>query len=180
MNNVRMKNKKPITDLVIPAVAIEDKIYIIREEKVMIDEDLATLYQIEVRTLNQAVQRNISRFPSDFMFKLNKEEVENLRSQFATSSYGGRRYETYAFTEQGIAMLSSVLRSPRAVQINIQIMRAFTKMRKLLASHTEFREKIIELEQKYDESFRIVFRAIEEILDEKEEPKEKLGFDPNK
>lgn len=182
-----MKNEKSITDLVIPAITIEDKIYIIRGEKVMLDFDLAFLYEVETKALNQAVRRNADRFPPDFMFELNNKEIDALlKSQKITLSPGrgsNVKYAPLAFTEQGVAMLSSVLRSPRAVQINIQIMRAFTKMKKLLSSHIEIREKLEELEQKCDSSFRIVFQAIDEILDGKEkteadESQKQFGFDP--
>lgn len=181
--------------LVVPDVTVENKIYIIRGRKVMLDSDLAFLYGVDTKRLNEAVKRNSARFPADFMFQLNTEEHEilrsqfatlrssNLRSQFATSSYGGRRWDVYAFTELGIAMLSSVLRSNRAIQVNIQIMRAFTQMRHMLASNTELRDKIDELETKYDGHFKVVFEALRELMEkpsEPEEPREKIGFDLNK
>ena len=193
-----MKNDMPDPDnasLVVPDVTVENKIYIIRGRKVMLDSDLAFLYGVDTKRLNEAVKRNSARFPADFMFQLNTEEHEilrsqfatlrssNLRSQFATSSYGGRRWDVYAFTELGIAMLSSVLRSNRAIQVNIQIMRAFTQMRHMLASNTELRDKIDELETKYDGHFKVVFEALRELMEkpsEPEEPREKIGFDLNK
>ncbi|MFQ6081941.1 MAG: ORF6N domain-containing protein [Candidatus Aminicenantia bacterium] len=126
---------------------VEKKIYLIRSHKVMLDSDLAELYGVETRVLLQSVKRNISRFPSDFMFQLTVDEFNNLRSQIVTSkSRGGRRYRPYVFTEQGVAMLSSVLRSERAIQVNIQIMRTFVKLRKILASHKELARKLEELE----------------------------------
>jgi hypothetical protein len=155
---------------------IKNRIYVCRGEKVMLDSDLAELYQVETKVLNQAVKRNSERFPKDFMYKLTKSEDTNLRSQFVTSSYGGRRYSTFAFTEQGIAMLSSVLKSKRAIQVNIQIMRTFTRLRQILSSHKELKEKIEQLENKYDSQFRIVFQTIQQLIAEEEKPKEKLGF----
>ncbi|HYW47641.1 MAG TPA: ORF6N domain-containing protein [Bryobacteraceae bacterium] len=134
--------------LPVPVELIERRIYVIRGQKVMLDSDLAELYQVPTKRLNEAVRRNRNRFPEDFMFQLTTEEAENSRSQFATSSsgYGGRRYLPYAFTEHGVAMLSSVLRSDRAVQMNILIVRAFVKLRELLASHKELARKIDQLE----------------------------------
>lgn len=145
----------------------------------MLDFDLADLYKVKTKVLNQAVKRNRKRFPRDFMFKLDKSEEKNLKSQFVTSSfsYGGRRKPIFAFTEQGIAMLSSVLRSERAILVNIQIMRAFTKLRQMLASHKEIKEKIEQLEKKYDGQFRVIFKTIQQIITEEEKPKRKLGFD---
>lgn len=158
---------------------IKNKIYLLRSEKVMLDFDLADLYKVKTKVLNQAVKRNRKRFPRDFMFKLDKSEEKNLKSQFVTSSfsYGGRRKPIFAFTEQGIAMLSSVLRSERAILVNIQIMRAFTKLRQMLASHKEIKEKIEQLEKKYDGQFRVIFKTIQQIITEEEKPKRKLGFD---
>jgi len=140
------------------------------------------------KQLNQAVKRNIKRFPEDFMFQLNKREISafkaefglldapNLRSQFVTSSYGGTRYRTFVFTELGVAMLSSVLKSERAIQVNIQIMRTFIKLREMLASNKYLREKIEKLEQKYDSRFEAVFKIIKKLVDEDQEPKPKIGF----
>ncbi len=169
-------------DKIIPAAYVENKIYLIRGTKVMLDEDLAMLYGVPTKRLNEAVKRNMGRFPPDFMFELSNEEGANLRSQIATSSYGGRRWGIFAFTELGIAMLSSILRSDRAIQVNIQIMRAFTQMRRLLVSNEELRLRIEELERKRDGNFRTVFAALREIMDkpdEPEEPKEKIGFNTN-
>ena len=126
--------------------------------------------------LKQAVKRNIKRFPSDFMFELTKEEFQNLRSQFVTSSWGGSRYVPMVFTEQGVAMLSSVLNSERAIQVNIQIMRTFTRLRNMLANHEELKGKIEAMEKKYDGQFRIVFEAITQLIADDEKPKKKIGY----
>lgn len=161
----------------------------------MLDADLAMLYGVEARSLNQAVARNRQRFPADFMFQLSKAEYENIRSQFATTLGGkkressqtvmssrkhrGRRYRPYAFTEQGVAMLSSVLRSPRAVQVNIAIMRAFVRLREMLMSNADLARKLIALEDKYDAQFRIVFDAIRELMvGPPPSPKPRIGFRP--
>jgi hypothetical protein len=160
----------------LPAEAITSKIYIIRGHKVMLDRDLAELYRVKTKALKQAVRRNNKRFPVDFMFSLSNQEVKNLRSQIVTSSWGGSRYLPMAFTEQGVAMLSSVLNSERAIQVNIQIMRAFTKLRKMLVGYEELQKKIEAMESKYDEQFRIVFVAIKQLLHEDDQPKRKIGF----
>jgi hypothetical protein len=131
---------------------------------------------VETRALKQAVKRNITRFPVDFMFELSRAEFNNLRSQIVTSSWGGIRYVPMALTEQGVAMLSSVLNSERAVQVNIQIMRTFTKLRQMLATHDGLRRKIEEMEQKYDQQFQVVFDAIKLLLAAEEKPKPKIGF----
>lgn len=157
---------------------IENKIYYIRNQKVMIDSDLSFLYQVETKVLNQAVKRNIDRFPEDFMFQLDNKEEDSLRSQFVIANYGERKYKPFVFTEQGVAMLSSILKSPRAIQVNIQIMRTFTKMRRILAAHTEIKDKVLEMESKYDENFKIIFDAIELLIQEEEKPKKQIGFDP--
>ena len=148
----------------------------IRGKKVMIDQDLAVLYSVETKILIQAVKRNIKRFPEDFMFQLTKTEFINLRSQIVTSSWGGRRYSPYAFTEQGVAMLSSVLNSERAIQVNIQIIRTFTQLRELLSTHKDLREKIENMEKKYDKQLREIFEAIKYLLTEETKPKEPIGF----
>ena len=149
----------------------------VRGEKVMLDADLATLYEVETKVLVQAVKRNIDRFPADFMLQLSKKEFAHLRSQTVTSSWGGRRYPPYVFTEQGVAMLSSVLRSDRAVQVNIEIMRAFVRLRQMLATSKKLEQKLSELEQKYDEQFKIVFDAIRQLMSPPD-PKHKrtIGF----
>jgi len=174
--------------IIVPDERIETKILLIRGKKVIMDKDLAVLYGVETKQLNQAVRRNIERFPDDFMFQLNTREMgfwglkfgleqpKNLRSQFVTSNRGGRRYQSYVFTEQGIAMLSSVLKSKRAIQVNIQIMRTFTKLREMLTGNKELRDKIETLEKKYDNRFRIIFNVIKKLLAEEPEPKEQIGF----
>jgi hypothetical protein len=161
---------------IIPSDIILSKIYFIRGHKVMLDKDLAELYEVGTRVLNQAVNRNIARFPDDFMFQLTADEFKNLISQIVTSSWGGTRKPPSAFTEQGVAMLSSVLNSERAIQVNIQIMRAFTKLRQMISSHDDLRKKIEAMEKKYDEQFRIVFEAIKELLRIESNPKKKIGF----
>jgi hypothetical protein len=143
---------------------IQEHIYFIRGMKVMLSHDLASLYQVESKTLIQAVKRNLDRFPMDFMFHLTDQELINLRSQFVTSSWGGHRWKPYAFTEQGIAMLSGILNSSRAIKVNIEIMRAFVNLRKFLLSHKELSNELRELEKKYDHQFKIVFDAIREII----------------
>jgi phage regulator Rha-like protein len=163
----------------VPVERIERSILLIRGHKVILDADLAALYGVETKQLIRAVKRNLSRFPQDFMFQLNEEEFENLRFHFGTSSqWGGRRYAPYAFSEQGVAMLSSVLRSKRAIQVNIEIMRAFVRLRRILASHSELSRKLEALEKKYDAQFRIVFDAIRQLMapSEPEPPKKRIGF----
>ncbi len=159
---------------------IETKIFIIRGQKVMLDKDLAILYGVETFNLNKAVKRNLTRFPSDFMFQLTREEYKNLIFQFGISSWGGTRKLPYAFTEQGVAMLSSVLRSERAVLVNIQIMRAFVKLREIISTHKELAQKLKELELKiesHDENITAIFDAINQLLATEEKPKRKIGFD---
>ena len=160
----------------VPVERIVAKIYRIRDTKVMLDMDLAELYGVETRTLKQAVRRNIKRFPPDFMFELSYQEFRDLRSQIVMSSWGGTRRPPMAFTEQGVAMLSSVLKSDRAIQVNIQIMRAFTQLRKMLSTHEELRRKIEAMERKYDQQFKVVFDAINQLLDVETKPKRKIGF----
>ncbi len=162
----------------VPAERIERTIVLIRGQKVMLAADLAALYDVEVKVLNQAVRRNIDRFPQDFMFQLTAREFDDLRSQSVTSSsgWGGRRYPPYAFTEQGVAMLSSVLRSKRAVQVNIEIMRAFVRLRRMLASHAELARKLDALEKKYDAQFKVVFDAIRELMAPPEPKRRPIGF----
>ena len=160
----------------------------LRRENVILDSDIAELYGVPVGRLNEAVKRNIERFPADFMFQLTQEEVENLRSQFVTSSsdlksqiaisssHGGRRTLPYAFTEQGVAMLSSVLRSQRAVEVNIAIMRTFVQLRSLMQSNKLLAEKIEKLEEKYDQNFQIIFDAIKQLISADSIPTKELGF----
>src|SRR4030067_2646197 len=141
----------------IPAEVIERKIYLIRGHKVMLDSDLAELYGVATKRLNEQVRRNLKRFPSDFMFQLSSKEAESSRSQVATSKRGGRRYLPYVFTEQGVAMLSSVLNSDRAVQVNIAIMRVFVKLREMIATNKDLAKRLDELEKKDDSQFKVVF-----------------------
>jgi len=163
----------------IPAERITKKIYLIRGQKIMLDRDLAELYGVQTKVLKQAVRRNISRFPNDFMFELTDEEFQNWRSQIVTSKSDrmGLRYKPMAFTEQGVAMLSSVLNSKRAIQVNIQIMRAFTRLRQMLSTHDELKKKIESMEKKYDENFKIVFEAIKQLIEVEDKPKKKrIGY----
>ena len=168
-------------------------VFFIRSEKVMLDSDLATLYGVEARALNQAVARNRRRFPADFMFQLTGKEYERIRSQFVTTSgraehssqtvmstrkHRGHRYRPYAFTEQGDAMLSSMLRSTRAVEVNIAIMRTFVQLRRLMDTNRDLARKIKALEKKYDEQFAVVFEAIKELITPPEPPKKQIGFHP--
>jgi len=163
----------------VPVEMIEKKILLIRGEKVMLDAALAELYGVATKVLLQSVKRNIKRFPSDFMFQLNYQEVAALRSQIVTSNIGrgGRRYQPYVFTEQGVAMLSSVLNSKRAVKVNIEIMRAFVRLRQMLSSNAELARKLDALEKKYDEQFKVVFDAIRELMTPPTSVKKgKIGF----
>jgi len=163
----------------VPLEVVERRIVLIRGHKVLLDINLAELYEVTTGNLNLAVRRNEDRFPEDFMFQLTAAEFENLRLQFARSSWGGRRRPPYAFTEQGVAMLSSVLKSPRAVQVNIAIMRAFVRLRQLLATHRDLAEKLAEMEKKYDKQFKIVFEIIHQLMEPPAEPKKgRMGFAP--
>jgi len=149
---------------IIPAVRIDETILWIRDERVILDQDLAVLYGVQTKAITQAVRRNVDRFPADFMFQLSGDEWKVLRSRIVTSKgRGGRRYRPYAFTEQGVAMLSSVLKSKRAIEVNVEIMRAFVKLRRILASHAALDRKLRELEKKYDASFKAVFDAIRQL-----------------
>ena len=169
--------RRPATVL---AASIERRIFLIRGQKVMLDADLAELYRVPTKAFNQGVKRNLGRFPKDFMFRLTIKEAENLRSQIVTSSWGGRRHLPYVFTEQGVAMLSSVLHSERAVQVNIAIMRAFVKLREILTTHRELAQKIEELERKYrqhDTKIQGIFDAIRQLLEPPPvPPKRRIGF----
>ncbi len=142
----------------------------------MLDSDLASLYGVTTGNLNKAVSRNIDRFPNDFMFRLSKEEFKNLIFHFGRSSWGGMRKPPRVFTERGILIISSVLRSKRAVQVNIQIMRTFIRMREILFNYKKLEHKIQEIESRYDSQFKLVFEAIRQLMVEEEEPKEKIGF----
>ncbi|NWF57098.1 MAG: ORF6N domain-containing protein [Syntrophaceae bacterium] len=172
------KEKAKIQKYLISVSRIEQKIYLIRGQKVMLDADLADLYGVETKVLKRAVNRNRERFPEDFMFSLNNQEVIRLRCQNGTSKTGrgGSRYLPYAFTEQGVAMLSGVLTSPRAIKVNIEIMRAFVRLRRILASHAELARKIEELEKKYDSQFKVVFEAIRQLMAPTEKEPKKIGF----
>ena len=157
---------------------IQNNIFEIRGNRVMLDFLLADLYEVEVRTLNQSVKRNIDRFPDDFMFQLNENEWKNLKSQFVTSSWGGKRKLPFVFTEQGVAMLAGILRSKKAIKVNIEIMRAFVQLRKMALQYAEISDKIESLESKYDEQFAEVFTALRYLLDpkvDKKEPK-RIGY----
>src|SRR5438445_8723696 len=169
-------------------------VFFVRGEKVLLDADLAMLYGVEARALNQAVARNRKRFPADFMFQLTKKEFDNMRSQFVTTSrralvnssqavmssrkHRGRAYRPYAFTEQGVAMLSSVLRSSRAVEVNIAIMRTFVQLRRIMDTNRDLARKIEALEEKYDEQFSVVFAAIKQLLAPTEPAKKRIAFHP--
>jgi hypothetical protein len=164
----------------IPPERIERSIKFVRGQKVLLDTDLSDLYEVDTKILNKAVKRNIDRFPADFMFQLSDAEWESLRSQFVTSKgRGGRRYPPYAFTEQGIAMLSSVLRSKRAVRVNVEIMRTFVRLRELLASHKDLARKLDELERRFDKQFQVVFEAIRQLMTPPDDgkPKRRIGFE---
>jgi len=172
-----MNDKMSKDQSLIAVERIERSILLIRGQKVMLSTDLAELYQVEPRVLVQAVKRNIARFPKDFMFQLTEEEFSNLKSQIVISSWGGlRRAKPYAFTEQGVAMLSSVLNSEIAIKVNIEIMRAFVRLRRLLASHADLARKLEALEKKYDTQFKVVFEAIRELMKPPETKKRPIGF----
>ena len=168
------------TQAIVPAERIESWIFLIRGHKVMLSTNLAALYGVEPRALVQAVKRNRERFPSDFMFQLSAKELANLKSQIVISSWGGaRRAAPYAFTEQGVAMLSSVLRSKRAVLVNIQIMRAFVKLREMLATHRELARKLAQLEKRiegHDEDITVIFEAIRQLMEPPDKPSKRIGF----
>jgi hypothetical protein len=168
---VKKDPRRPIAE------AIAGRIVMLRSERVLLDADLAQLYGVETKTLNRAVKRHRDRFPPDFMFQLTGEEAGNLRYQFGTSSWGGRRHLPRAFTEQGVAMLSSVLHSKRAVMVNVEIMRAFVRIRRILATHADLARKLAALEKRYDAQFRAVFDAIRELMAPPEPPrKRRIGF----
>jgi hypothetical protein len=169
-----------MTHALVPPGRIERRIIVMRGENVLLDDDLARMYGVETRALVQAVKRNAKRFPPDFMFQLSREEFETLRARLGISNpgRGGRRYLPHAFTEQGVAMLSSVLRSDRAVHVNIEIVRAFVRLRRMAGSVTELRRKVDALEQKYDTQFRVVFDAIRELMAPPPGQKRRIGFRP--
>ena len=165
------------TQSLVPREQIERCILLVRGQRVMLDSDLAALYSVETRVLKQAVRRNIKRFPGDFMFELTKEENRPLRSQNVTLKRGQHsKYLPFAFTEQGVAMLSGVLRSPRAVQVNIQIMRTFVDLRQILSTHKELQRQLDALERKYDKQFRVVFEAIRQLMEAPRTKRRRIGF----
>jgi phage regulator Rha-like protein len=170
---------KSPTSAMIPATAISHRIYFVRKTRIMLDADLAQLYGVTTKNLNKAVKRNADRFPADFMFQLKPREMQFLKFQSGTSSrtnHGGRRYKPYAFTEHGVAMLSSVLHSDRAVQVNIAIMRAFLQLRAMLATHEDLRRKINEMEKRYDSKFHAVFSTLRQMLETPIPSKRQIGF----
>jgi hypothetical protein len=162
--------------ITVPLERIERLIFIIPGQRVMLDTDLAELYGVETKALNRAFARNRERFPQDFTFQLTEDEFDDLRCQFGTSRWGGRRYRPYAFTEQGVAMLSGVLHSRRAIQVNVAIMRTFVRLRQMLASNSRLARKLDEMEQKYDHQFKIVFDAIRELMTQPQPKKRRIGF----
>jgi len=169
-------------ELMLPDEVVINKIYLIREQKVMLDRDLAELYRVETKVLKQAVKRNVERFPEDFMFEMTKEEFENWRSQFVTSnstSKMGLRYPPFAFTEQGVAMLSSVLNSSTAIKVNIQIIRIFTKMREMLLTHKDILLKLEKMEKEITENKKditLIFQALKKLLTTPQEKRKRIGF----
>jgi len=174
MSNMRKHSDKSS----IPAERIEKAIYLFRGQKVMLDRDLASLYGVETKALKQAVKRNAKRFPDDFAFVLDREEFANWRSQFVTSKADrmGLRYPPMAFTEQGVAMLSSVLNSDRAIEVNIAIMRTFVKLRQWLETHEKLARKLVELEKRYDQQFKVVFDVLNELMTPPEPKPKQIGF----
>ena len=172
---------KNSSEIMIPNERLMDKIFLIRDKKVMLDRDLAQLYNVETKVLKQAVRRNIDRFPDDFMFELSNEELTILRSQFVTSSWGGARYIPMAFTEQGVAMLSSVLNSKQAIKVNIQIMRVFTQTREMLTDTLSLKLDIEEIKKKLknqDKNIELVFSYLDELIEKKANPelRKRIGF----
>ncbi len=180
-NEDNTKVKKKSNSLTLPDEIITNKIYLIRDKKVMLDEDLAKLYGVETRRLNEQVKRNITRFPKDFMFQLKTEEYKSLMSQFAISNRGGRRKLPYAFTEQGVAMLSGILNSERAINVNIQIMRVFTKVREILMDTFSLKLDIEEIRKKlenHDKNIELVFSYLDELIEKQEKtpPRKSIGY----
>jgi hypothetical protein len=172
---------KKQTEIQVHDEMLTSKIYIIRNQKVMVDRDLAGLYGVETKKLKQAVKRNINRFPTDFMFEMNKIEFENWRSQFVTSNSEkmGLRYAPFCFTEQGVAMLSSVLNSERAIKVNIQIMRVFTQLRRAVSENTELKLEIEQIKKKlanHGQNIELVFRYLDELIEKKDKPRKKVGY----
>ena len=176
-----MPTRKSGSQELVPIEVIERRILLIRGHKVMLDSHLAELYQVPTKRLNEAVKRNMARFPEDFMFQLTAEETDSLRSQFATSNErrGGRRYLPYVFTEQGVAMLSTVLNSERAIAVNIAIMRTFVRLRQILATHKELAERLAAMEKEYDTRFKVVFDILKQLTEPPPDPpKRAIGFLP--
>jgi hypothetical protein len=182
----KLKDQKPDDfmaktnkELMIPDELVMNKIYMIRGQKVMLDRDLAELYDVETKALNQAVKRNSGRFPADFMFQLTKPEFENLKSQIVTSSWGGVRKMPFAFTEQGVAMLSSVLKSETAIRVNIQIIRIFTRMREMIMNHKDILLQLEKIEKKlagHDEDITLIFQYLKQLLNSPSPPRQRIGF----
>ncbi len=174
-------NKQKATEIIsVPQEIIEGKILLIRGKKVMFDKDLSKLYGITTGNLNKAVSRNLDRFPEEFMFRLTKDELKDLIFHFGTSSWGGTRKPPRVFTEHGVLMLSSVLNSKKAVQVNIQIMKTFVKLREMILSNKDLQRKIKDMENKYDKQFKVVFEAIQQMLNPPVEKKGKIGFSADK
>jgi hypothetical protein len=174
-----LKSQIVISKPPLRAEDISQRIYTVRGQRVMLDADLAELYNVSIKRLNEAVRRNAERFPEDFMFQLSREEADSLRSQIATLKTGRgqhRKFLPYAFTEQGVAMLSSVLNSKQAIQVNIAIMRAFVRMRRMLVSNEELSRKVDLLEKQYDAHFRVVFDAIGALMEPPKTPHRRIGF----
>lgn len=167
-----MSNSKSL----IPNERIIQRIYLIRNEKVMLDFHLAELFGVETKVLKQSVKRNMARFPDDFMFEVSQEEWTNLRSQFVTSSWGGTRYKPFAFTEQGVAMLSSILKSKRAVDVNIAIIRTFVLLRSIASNYSEIMKRLNQLEEKYEGRFKEIFKAINYLIDPPDKNRRQIGF----
>jgi hypothetical protein len=176
LNQAQFLNVLPFVSNLLQKSWIERRIYLLRGMKVMLSADLSELYEVEPRSLVQAVKRNLERFPSDFMFQLSNHEFTHLKSQIVISSWGGIRTPPYAFTELGIAMLSTVLNSPRAIQVNIEIMRIFVQLRTFISSHKELSDRLNKLEMKYDHQFKVVFDAIREIVNPPTLKKRKIGI----
>lgn len=172
------KQSSKTTTALAPLEGIEGRIHIIRGQKVMLDSDLAELYGVATKVLNQAVKRNLDRFPEDFMFQMTAPEAESLRSQIVTSNAGrgGRRYQPYVFTEHGAVMLASVLNSPIAIEASLQVVRAFVRLRSILAAHKELARRLESLEKQTKQNFEVVFKLISQIITEEEKPKRKIGF----
>jgi len=170
--------RKKTPQQLVPTEVVERRIFVIRGQKVILDNHLAELYEVPTYRLNEAVKRNRRRFPADFMFQITRREAESLTSQTAMSKpgRGGRRTLPYVFTEQGVAMLSTVLNSERAITVNIAIMRAFVRLRELIATHKDLAERIATLEKKYDRQFRVVFEILDELMAPRDPPKRPIGF----